>query len=311
MAVLTQVIIMMILILVGILCFKLKIITKQVSKGITSLVLKVVNPIIILVSYQKPFNINELAGLGWAFVFAAICTAVVLLVPMILVRGGKNKAALAVERFSATYTNCMFMGVPLIQGVFGMDAVFYLTAYMTFFNILVWTHGVISMRGEGGGGRQMLLSVVKTPALIATVIGIVLFLLNITLPSIPMTILNDLAALNTPLAMFAAGAVIAETDLLNALKNVRIYWICIVRLVILPLICLVIMLAVLRAVPGLSAQIAGVCLLAAACPTAATGTLFAIEYGKDSSYASQLFTMTTIFSIITMPLMMNLWNLVA
>lgn len=309
MAVLTQVIIMMILILVGILCFKLKIITKQVSKGITSLVLKVVNPIIILVSYQKPFNINELAGLGWAFVFAAICTAVVLFVPMILVRGGKNKAALAVERFSATYTNCMFMGVPLIQGVFGMDAVFYLTAYMTFFNILVWTHGVISMRGEGGNGRQMLLSVIKTPALIATIIGIVLFLLNITLPSIPMTILNDLAALNTPLAMFAAGAVIAETDLRNAFKNVRIYWICIVRLLILPVICLLILWAILRATPGLSPQIAGVCLLAAACPTAATGTLFAIEYGKDSGYASQLFTMTTIFSIITMPLIMNLWNL--
>lgn len=303
MTVVTQVVVMMLLILLGILCYKIGIVTKQVGKGISSLVLKVVNPVVILVSYQKPFDQAMLAGLGWAFVLSGVCYLLALVLPLVLVRGGRDKGALAVERFSAIYSNCAFMGIPLVQGVFGADGVFYLTAFITLFNIFVWTHGLITMRGTGGGGIRAILPALKTPALIATFVGLVLFLCNLQLPEIPMLVLNDVAALNTPLAMFAAGAVIAQTNLLSAVKNLRVYWICAVRLLIVPAASLLVM----RFLP-VDPVIAGTCLLAAACPTAATGTLFAIEYGKNSAYASELFAMTTILSMATLPIVMLVWG---
>ncbi|MBE6722067.1 MAG: AEC family transporter [Ruminococcaceae bacterium] len=301
-AVLTQVIIMMLLILVGILCSKLNIITESVSRGLSNLVLNIVNPVVILVSYQKPFNTHLLAGLSWALVLSLISYAVALFLPVALVRGGHDQAALAVERFSCTYSNCAFMGIPLVQGVVGEEGVLYVTAFLTLFNLLVWTHGLMQIKGEACNLKDTLQSLCS-PAIFATVIGLALFLLNISLPKILLTTLSDISDLNTPLAMFTAGAVIARTQLGSALKKGRVYYITAIKLLIIPMVCLVLF----KLIP-VSPMVAEVVLLVTACPTAATGTLFAVEYDKDEGYASELFAVTTIFSVVTLPLVMLLWG---
>lgn len=300
MAVLSQVAVMMILILAGMLCYRLRLLPKEVNKSLSNLVLLVASPAVILVSYQKPFDAALLAGLGWSFLLAAICFAAAVLLPVLLLRGGRSREALAVERFSATYSNCAFMGVPLIQGVYGQEGVFYLTAFLTCFNLLVWTHGVMVMKGEMT--RSSALKVLRSPAILATVLGFVLFLCNVTIPAVPMQALTAVANLNTPLAMFVAGATIAQTNLLAALKKPRIYYLCFLKLLVIPGVCM----AILRLLP-VDSMAAGVNLLAVACPTAATGTLFAIEYGKDSGYASEIFALTTLFSLATLPLVMAVW----
>ncbi len=296
MIVLKQVIIMALLILTGVICYKAKIISKEASKSLSSLVLMVVNPIVIIVSYQVTFDQKLLKGLLLAFIFSVISIGAAIVLSHILLH--KKGERLPLERFSCIYSNCGFMGIPLVNGVYGSEGVFYLTAFMTVFNILVWTHGVFMMKGTFK--KKMIMQAVKTPVIIATVLGFVLFITKITLPSILFETLSFLADMNTPLAMIAAGVTIAQTNILKSLKNVRLYLVSVISLVIVPAVTALI----LCFIPA-DSIVTGTVILASACPAAATGTLFAIRFKKDSLYASELFAMTTLLSIATLPIIMT------
>ena len=84
----------------------------------------------------------------------------------------KDKEGQLIERFSCLYSNCAFMGIPLIQGVYGTEGVFCLTAYVTMFNLCSWTHGVVMMKGGKPNFKQMLKSLLS-PSIIVTIIGII------------------------------------------------------------------------------------------------------------------------------------------
>lgn len=297
MIVLNQIIIMALLILVGVICFKCGLIGKEATQSLSSLVLMVVNPIVILVSYQQPFEKRMLKGLLWSLLLALASVVISILVSAIFIR--KKSGRLSVERFACIYSNCAFMGIPLVSALYGSEGVFYLTAFVTIFNLFVWTHGVFMM--EEKFNKKMIIEAAKAPAVIATFLGFALFMLKISLPDILLKTLTYLESLNTPLAMLVAGATIAQTNIFKALKNVRLYYMCFLKLLLIPAA----VGAIFCFLP-LDDMVIGTNILATACPTAATGTLFAIRYKKDSFYASELFALTTIFSIVTLPLIMTI-----
>lgn len=295
MIVLHQVLIMALLILTGVICFKTGIINKESTNSLSSLVLMVVNPIVIIVSYQAPFEKRLLKGLLWSLILSCISIAVAIIISKIFIHSKDEKASL--ERFASIYSNCGFMGIPLVNGLYGSEGVFYLTAFLTVFNIMVWTHGVYLM--EEKFSKKMIIQALESPAIIATVLGFALFMLRIPLPGMLLKTLRYLEVMNTPLAMIAAGATIAQTNFFKALKNPRPYYICIIKLIIVPVTA-----GALFYFLPLDDVVIGTNILAAACPAAATGTLFAIRYKKDSFYASELFALTTVLSIITLPIIM-------
>jgi len=293
-----QIIIMMLLILVGYVCFKIKMITPEVNAKLSTLVLTLVNPVLILTSYQIEFHQELLNGLMIAFPLAAGSVFLSIVLAQILIR----KSPLAdrpIERFSIIYSNCGFMGIPLVFGVFGAQGVFYLTSYMTVFNLLVWTHGIIIMKGEKS--FKSILNVIKTPAILATVLGLALFITRITLPETLMKTLNYIGGMNTPLAMLVAGATIAQADIVKAFAKIRIYWVSLIRLLIVPVLTLLIFSRL-----QLDRTVMMTIVIASACPAAATGTLFAVKFGKNSLYASEIFATTTILSVVTLPLIVFL-----
>lgn len=293
-----QIIIMMLLILVGYVCFKIKMITPEVNAKLSTLVLTLVNPVLILTSYQIEFHQELLNGLMIAFLLAAGSVFLSIVLAQILIR----KSPLAdrpIERFSIIYSNCGFMGIPLVFGVFGAQGVFYLTSYMTVFNLLVWTHGIIIMKGEKS--FKSILNVIKTPAILATVLGLALFITRITLPETLMKTLNYIGGMNTPLAMLVAGATIAQADIVKAFAKIRIYWVSLIRLLIVPVLTLLIFSRL-----QLDRTVMMTIVIASACPAAATGTLFAVKFGKNSLYASEIFATTTILSVVTLPLIVFL-----
>jgi predicted permease len=289
---------MMLLILVGYVCFKIKMITPEVNAKLSTLVLTLVNPVLILTSYQIEFHQELLNGLMIAFLLAAGSVFLSIVLAQILIR----KSPLAdrpIERFSIIYSNCGFMGIPLVFGVFGAQGVFYLTSYMTVFNLLVWTHGIIIMKGEKS--FKSILNVIKTPAILATVLGLALFITRITLPETLMKTLNYIGGMNTPLAMLVAGATIAQADIVKAFAKIRIYWVSLIRLLIVPVLTLLIFSRL-----QLDRTVMMTIVIASACPAAATGTLFAVKFGKNSLYASEIFATTTILSVVTLPLIVFL-----
>ncbi len=293
---------MFLILFAGVIAFRVDIIDHQTNKRLSGLLLQVICPAMLFMSYQIEFRQERFLGLvltaalGVASMVAAI-VVIQFLVP------DKGRANAEIERLSAIYSNCGFIGIPLINGILGSEGVFYITAYITVFNLIIWSHGLALMTGSA-----VIKNVVRQfiqPATIAIGLGIVCFLARIQVPSIvaePMKMVGDM---NTPLAMLVAGCNLAESNLLSALKRPRTYWISFLKLLAEPLLALLI----LAFVPvNLMVKLA--VLVASACPTCAMGTMFALQYNRDSNYASELFAITTLMSLFTIPLVVFLGNVV-
>lgn len=293
--------VMFILMIVGLACYKTKIISAQTNRGLSSLIATVVNPILIFMSYQTKLNSQLINGLLYAFLFSAISYAIALTLSYVLIRKKENPNC-GIERMAVVYSNCGFIGIPLISSIFGAEGVVYLSAYMTFFNVFIWTHGVLTIKGEREKGT--LKKIFTAPGIIASIVGLIMLATGFILPPLasePLTMLSDL---NTPLAMIVAGVTIAQTNMLAALKKPRLYLTSLLRLFVVPLITYFVLIA-LFGTPTMSMMTV---VIASACPIGAMCTLFAINYGKDEKYSAELFAFTTIFSCVTLPLLVTLFT---
>lgn len=253
---------MFILILAGILSCKAGLLDEAMSKKLSNLLLMVVCPCLIINSYQIDYRPELFTGLVLCLLFSGISFALDVLVAHVVIRPDSGRDE-AIERMGIIYSNCAFIGIPLVEGVLGKEGVFYVTAYLTVFNM-----------------------------------GLLLFFSQIRLPALLAGPVASLSALNTPLAMLIAGVNLAESDIWGSMRNPRIYWIGFVKLIIIPLVTLA-MLILLRA----DRTAAFVVFICAACPTGAMTTLFALKYNRNARYASEAFCSTTIFSLITMPIL--------
>jgi predicted permease len=298
-----QIAIMFLIIIVGIVCYKIKLIDKDTNKKLSDIVLMLVNPFVILVSYQREFEATLLSGLLISLVLALVTHLFGILLSYLVLRKKKHEADIAIERFAIIYSNCGFIGIPLVNGIFGSEGVFYITAYMTIFNLLVWTHGMITMSGKSD--RKTIKNAFLSPSVIATVLGFVLFVSKIMLPSILTEALSYIGNMNTPMAMLVAGVVIAQTDPKELIRKIRIYYITFFKLLFIPIVML--LFFNLFELPRLVLLTS---VLAAACPTAATVNLFSLRYDKNYLYASELFAVTTILSMVTIPIVMIFANLI-
>lgn len=292
--ILNQTLIMLILIIVGIICKKTKIITDDGNKELSKLVLTVVNPIVILMAYQTDYKPQLVKNLLIAFGLS-ILSYIILIVAAYLLIPQKDGRETQIERFSAIYSNCGFMGIPLVNALFGSEGIFYLTAFLTVFNLVVWTHGIILISGERN--LKNIVKVFYSPVIISIVLGIIMFFAQIRLPDIITDSLNFISNLNTPLAMIVSGVTIADTKILKLLKKPGIYYVSFLKLILLPLI-----LIAAFSLFNVNEQVRITVLVAASAPAAAMCTLQCIRYEKNSLYASEIFAASTILSVVTLSL---------
>lgn len=288
-----RIIIMFIILLIGFFCYKKGLITKQGTKQLSVVELNLVNPILIFMSYQKDYDSAMTHNLIWAFILSALSYAVAIALSYVFI--SKKQKSFSVERFSIIYSNCGFIGIPLINGLFGAEGVLYLTAYITFFNFLVWTHGLMTMKEKIDFSSA--LKALKAPSVIAIFLGLIFYFTRLSLPTVPAQALQYISDMNTPLAMIIAGATAAQTNILCVFCKPRNYLICFYKLLAIPLIAFLVIR--LFNVPSI---VCTTLTVAAACPVATTGIMFAITLNKDSEKCSELFTMSTLLSLLTLPL---------
>lgn len=299
--ILKQTIIMLILMAVGIACYKTKIISKESNKDLSKFVLQVVNPVMIFMSYQTDYKPELVKNLLLTFILSLGAYAVTILLAYLLIPSKKGRE-IEVERFSAIYSNCGFMGIPLVNALFGMEGVFYLTAFITVFNLIVWTHGIILISGEKS--MKNIIKVFYSPTIIAIFLGIITFFLQFRLHEVPAKALEFISQINTPMAMIVSGVTMAETNVLKLLKKGRVYYVCFLRLILIPAI-----LAALLSPLEISEKVRLTVIVAASAPPAAMCTLQCIRYGRNSVYASEIFTAGTILSVLTLPLIVEFTEL--
>ena len=288
-----QVLVLFILISLGFVCGKKKIITDVSAKHINNLVLYFVTPCVMVSAFQRDFTPELLGGLGIMVICAtAVMVATILLVSLIFKGKDSKKRVL---RFATVFSNCAFMSFPLQEAVLGDDGLFYGAVFVAVFNILVWTYGLVCMSGDIKEISAKKL--ITNPGIIGVVIAIIIFALNIKLPYMVGQPVEYMAALNTPLPMIIIGYYLSEADLKKAFSNVSVYVAMGLRLVLVPVIT-----AIVLYLCKVETTLAVACVIASAAPTAATTTMFAVKYNKDTELSVSIVAVTTVFSIITMPL---------
>lgn len=303
--ILNQAVLMMLLILVGVIAYRTKIVDKTGGRQFSNFVLEIVTPVLVVNAYAEvEYETRLVKNLLWTFVLAAASYVISILVVYLLLRK-KSGRETEIERFSAIYSNCGFMGIPLASALFGNEGVFYATAFLTVFFCFAWTHGIMLLTGQND--RLALVKKLTSPTMIGIVIGLLLFFFRITLPDLLQTTFDYIAGLNTPLAMIASGISVAQADILRALRSPRVYYVSAVKLLAVPAVLMVLFLPL----TFISLEIRTVVLVLSAAPSAAMCTLQCQKHGKNDGYAAHIFAMTTIFSMVTMPLVVKVFALLA
>lgn len=290
-----QVIIIFILICVGFLLTKAKKINDSGVKQLTDVLLIAVTPSVIIQSYQKEFDVKYLEGLMLSVLASIIIHIIAMILTYLVFRKNPDKKY-RVSRFASICSNCGFMAIPLLSAALGTDGVFYGSAYLVVFTLFYWTFGVYICT-EDIKNSLSLKSIFVNPGVIGVIIGLILFFCRIRLPYVVSSAVSFLAGLNTPLAMLILGAFLVKVDVLNAFKNKQLYLVCFLRLLLIPLLS-VFTVSLLKIEPTIAKTV----LICAACPVATVTSLFASKYELDSVYASEVVAISTILSIVTIPL---------
>ncbi|MBR5360344.1 MAG: AEC family transporter, partial [Lachnospiraceae bacterium] len=198
----TQVLTLFILIGIGFACGKLKFLNKDGVKCINDIVIYIVNPCLIVSAFQRKFEVALLHNFLLALFGALLAHLICLFIALAVFRkqeDGKRK----VLRFATIFSNCGFMGIPLLSALLGADGVFYGAAYLVVFNLTIWSYGqyIMAKGSEGFETKKIILN----PGVIAVLIGLIFFFTSTDLPDIVMIPVDYMASLNTPVPMLIIG----------------------------------------------------------------------------------------------------------
>lgn len=291
-----QVLIMFILIFVGFILAKNKLITETGAKQITNILLMIVTPCVLINAYQKDFEVEYAKGLLWAGLLALLIHAAAILIATPIFKK-ENSLKYRINIFCSIYSNCGFMAIPLMEAVLGKDGVFYGSIYLAVFTVLYWTHGVYVYTGSRS--EVSFKKAFFNPGVLGTILSLLLFFLRIKLPYVLSQSVVYMAGLNTPLAMIVLGTYLVGINFAKSLKNGKLFLVVVLRLIVFPIISIGI-----ARILNVSDEILRSIIIPSACPTATVSTLFAAKYNLDAKYASEIVAVSTLLSIITIPLIM-------
>lgn len=286
---LKQLMIMSIFICIGYILFKKKMITVNGSKELSNLLLYIVLPAVIINSYNVKSTPERVEGIIISFIVSLI--ALILSICVCALVYGKRKK---IEHFGVSFSNAGFMGIPIATAIIGNENVFYISAFVALLNILQWTYGVVVMTESKDCIK--LDKLIKNPILIAMVIGLSIFFLQIPVPEVATKTISSLASLNAPMAMIILGVYLAQTDIKSVFVGKEMYITSFIRLVFIPVFTLL----MLYFLP-INQNIKLAVIIAASAPIGSNVAVFAQIYNLDYKHAVKTVCLTTILSVISMP----------
>ena len=309
--ILWQIVTMILLAAVGYVMFRTGKISQEGSKSMGNLLIYLSLPCVIINSFLVERTPERITG----FFISALMALLVLVLSMAISRLMLGKHAIDV--FAGSFANPGFFGVPLIVASIGQGGVFYIAAFIAFLNLLQWTYGVSLLEnsdeqgllvkkearqaaGEGFGKKAAALAkrFLKAPFMIAILIGMFFFLTGIPMPAVLSKSVSYIAGLNTPIAMFSIGVYMAQTHILKMFSKPRLYLVSLVRMIIIPAVTI----ALLCILPASMAEMKLAVLIAAACPVGSNVAVYAQLHNRDFAYAVETVVISTLLSIVTLPL---------
>lgn len=294
---------MFLMIFFGYLAQKLHIVKFEDSKTLSRLALYLIFPCVIIDSFQIGYSSEKMLGLELA-IAASIGVHILYIAMSYIVK--KIISINNIEEASLVYSNAGNLIIPLVAYVLGPEWVFYCSAYVAVQTVFAWTHARSVIREvREFDVKQLLLN----PQIIATILGMILFVSGISLPEVVGNAVSATGSMVGPISMIITGIIIGNMDLKNVFINIRAYGVSAARLLIYPLIVVLIFCwsGMVNWHPE-AQRILLIVVLASAAPTASMITQMAQIYQKDSYNASVINVMSIMFCIITMPLIVMIYE---
>ena len=301
---LEQIVQLFLCIVLGWLLVQLRLLKPEDSRVLSKVCLYLVTPCVIINAFQIQRTPELLQGLTLSL-GAAIGIHVLFFIATALLCRPLHLTP--VEQASLIYTNSGNLISPLVTAVLGSEWVIYCSMFQLVQQFPMWSHCRIILSGDRNISLKKILLNVN---IVSVLVGVLLFLLNLSLPSVIAGTMKSIAATIGPLSMFVAGMLMGEQNLLAVLRIRSIWKVAFLRLIVLPLVVLgILKYSGLASLVPDGEAILLISLLAASAPAASNVTQIAQVYGHEGDYASAINVITTLFCIGTMPLMVLLYQL--
>lgn len=293
------------MILIGAVTVRVKLLKPEDSVILSKLTLYVVIPCVIVMAFQIDCTDETRGGFLLALLAAVIIQAGLILIMIPL---GKLLHLSSLEKASVIYMNCGNLIIPLVMSVLGPDWVIYSSAYAAVQMVALWSHAAALMAKDRPGERlprkKSLKKIFLNVNLIAIYIGAAFFFTGIRFPSLISDTMNAIGALVGPLSMFIIGMVIGGQTLKQVFSYRRVWLTAFLRLIVTPLLILVFLkYSGIAHLAANGRKVLFITLLAVSAPTASMINQFAIVNDNDPEYSSAINFITMLLSLVTMPLM--------
>lgn len=299
-----QIIQLFIMIFMGFIIVKAKLLKAEDSKILSVIVLYLIIPCVIINAFQVDYTPQTVKGLLIALAGSVMTQVILLIVVSIL---GRVFHLNEVEVASIYYSNSGNLIVPIVTFILGKEWVLYGCVFMGVQLVFIWTHcKKIISRESTYDWRKIVLNI----NMISIAIGIILFLTRIHLPAIINNTLSAVGSMIGPASMIVTGMLFAGMDFKQIFANKRVYFVSFFRLIIVPVIALfLIKCSQLSTFSSNGNKLMLIVFLAIITPSASTVTQMCQVYENDSQYASAINVVTTLLAIVTMPLMVMLFQI--
>lgn len=283
---------------VGFLVRKLNIVSEQGQKSITNLVVDVILPCNIVKAFLSA-DVDAIRDDGlWVFGISLAFHVFCILYGRVMFRKPPEDRRKCL-RFAAICSNAGFMGVPVTEGLFGMEGVALANVFLIPMRFFMWSFGIAVFSGSHDW-KGTIKKVLTHPCIVAVILGVTGMLLRVQLPELIMKPLNYLNSCNTAISMLIIGMILARIKPEQFLdKSVLLF--SAHRLIILPAIVYGICLLL-----PVSPTARAVSVLLAAMPVAINTSILAERYNGDSVYTTKLIVVSTLLSIPTTAL----WSMI-
>ena len=290
----------------------------NLAKGFGDAVIYLAQPAMIIYSFlDAQFSVKILITSILVLVFSSIFHLLYYGIALLCFKNAPEKQQ-SVLHFATVFSNAGFMGIPLISELISPVAAIYATFYVVSFNIYNWSLGCYIYTKDKK--YISLKSMFVNPATIPTYIGVALFILGgvFTIPNSLQPIFNDfltpilkddilflLKCTVIPLSMMMIGIRLAENNCKGIFKDKYLPLVLVIRLIVLPLIVMCIMKLIILTgiIPNdIIVPCATVLVISSSTPSAAMANIFAERFDGDAVYSSKIVSVSTVLSLITMPL---------
>ncbi len=284
------------LIIVGYIANKRGILDDASNGRLSALLLRIALPCTILNSAFSNIDVDRKLIIDVTLAAVGVFILVPVISRLIAGKKGWNQT----YRLMLNYSNLGFMGLPILNSLYGAKGVIYDAIFMMVFNLHIFTFGIITLQGKSGGFKELLKKMCN-PGILSAIAAYIIVMVRIEAPAVLLNFVGSIGSITTPLAMMVIGSQLAEVDLRKSLSNKELYHMSIVKLVILPIA----VYAVFRFILG-DSVIADVAAILTGLPVAGNVTMLCSEYGGETSLAAEGTCVSTILSLGSIPMMLAL-----